>query len=268
MCVRECWWRLSSDPNAIGKTIRAQGVELTVIGVLPPDFGGLQVDSAERRELLNVRPVVQRMGHGPSGYRDRFARPLTLILALTGLLLVLACINLGGLLLARLSARSSELFFETLGVPLLRGRLTSWLAGGIGLLAVLLALIGVHGTLAYSVSRRTREIGVRVAIGAAPHAAATTVLCEALVVTMTGVAIGLPMAYAGARTLKTLMFGITECDPPDLRGRRLVLSGAGRGCGNRPGATRGARGSNDRAEGRLNAAVENQVPCVLRVLCG
>lgn len=637
------WTRMfGSDPNAIGKSIRAQGVELTVIGVLPPGFGGLQVDSGadlfapfdtvlpssapgrrpgasevlgrlkpgisfeeakaqietrwpavldvavpptlpptERNELLNVRPVVQRMGHGLSGYRDRFARPLTLILALTGLLLVLACINLGGLLLARLSARWSELavrlalggsqariaqqmlveslvlsfsgaalavplsfifiaplasfippgftersvsfspdwrvltvtalagatagvvtsafpiwvalrrrmttgfmgdrtivgttsswargllvtqvalsvmlligaglltrslyllqrgdlgvrpagvlaakimslpngyrgienasyypallgriaalpgvrsaglsrmfprlagqflgtpiafvgeeprdagavleatspgFFETLGVPLLRGRFTSWsdhaearqvavvseslaralapdgdvverhvrigagrahqdvvivgvvgnttmgnpreaaplviyrsalqmgfqglspnlvvasdreasalaadirqilkdggrefaheiipladilerapssermsatLAGVIGLLAVLLALIGVHGTLAYSVSRRTREIGVRVAIGAAPGAVAATVLREALLLTIAGVAIGLPLAYMAARTLRSLLFGITQADPVTFAGVTLFFVAIG-----------------------------------------
>jgi putative ABC transport system permease protein len=92
-------------------------------------------------------------------------------------------------------------------------RMSATLAGAVGGLAILLALIGIHGTLAYSVSRRTREIGVRVAIGAAPRAVAGAVLREALSVTLAGVAVGLPLAYAGARTLKTLMFGITESDP-------------------------------------------------------
>jgi predicted permease len=92
-------------------------------------------------------------------------------------------------------------------------RMSATLAGAVGGLAILLALIGIHGTLAYSVSRRTREIGVRVAMGAAPRAVAGAVLREALLVTLAGVAVGLPLAYAGARTLRTLIFGITESDP-------------------------------------------------------
>jgi predicted permease len=108
-------------------------------------------------------------------------------------------------------------------------RMSATLAGALGVMAVLLALIGVYGTLAYSVSRRTREIGVRVAIGAAPSVVARSVLREAFVVTMVGLAIGLPLAYAGARMLKTLMFGVTESDPLTFAGVTLffVLLGLG-----------------------------------------
>ena len=61
-------------------------------------------------------------------------------------------------------------------------------------MAVLLALIGVHGVLAYSVARRTREIGVRLAIGADPAAVARPVMREGSRLTLLGVAIGLPAA--------------------------------------------------------------------------
>ena len=91
--------------------------------------------------------------------------------------------------------------------------MSATLGAAVGGIAIVLALIGVHGTLAYSVSRRTREIGVRVAIGAAPRAVANGVMREALLVTLAGVAIGLPLAYLAARALRTMMFGITESDP-------------------------------------------------------
>ena len=81
-----------------------------------------------------------------------------------------------------------------------------------GFLAILLAVIGIHGVLAYSVSRRTREIGVRVAVGANPAMVARSVVREAVTLTVIGIAIGLPAAYFASRALRSLMFGISEND--------------------------------------------------------
>jgi predicted permease len=102
-------------------------------------------------------------------------------------------------------------------------RMSATLAVAVGGIAILLALIGVHGTLAYSVSRRTREIGVRVAIGAAPHTVARAVLREAFLVTLAGVAIGLPLAFASSRTLRTLLFGISDADPVTFAGAAIFF---------------------------------------------
>jgi predicted permease len=92
-------------------------------------------------------------------------------------------------------------------------RMSATVAGAVSAMAVLLALIGVHGALAYSVARRTREIGVRLAIGAAPAAAARAVMREGILVCTLGVALGLPLAALAARSLRSLMFGISENDP-------------------------------------------------------
>jgi putative ABC transport system permease protein len=92
-------------------------------------------------------------------------------------------------------------------------RMSATVAGAVSGMAVLLALIGVHGALAYSVARRTREIGVRVAIGATPGSAARSVIREGLIVCALGVTIGLPLAALAARSLRSLMFGISENDP-------------------------------------------------------
>jgi len=92
-------------------------------------------------------------------------------------------------------------------------RMSATVAGAVSAMAVLLALIGVHGALAYSVARRTREIGVRLAIGAAPAAAARSIMREGIVVCTLGVALGLPLATVAARSLRSLMFGISENDP-------------------------------------------------------
>jgi predicted permease len=91
-------------------------------------------------------------------------------------------------------------------------RITATIAGVMGALAVLLAVVGIHGVLAYSVSRRTREIGVRVAIGANPGTVAGSIIREAATLTAIGVAIGLPAAFFSSRTLRALLFGVTEND--------------------------------------------------------
>lgn len=92
-------------------------------------------------------------------------------------------------------------------------RISAAIAGAVSGMAMLLALIGVHGALAYSVARRTREIGVRLAIGASPRAAARSVLRESVLVCTIGVAIGLPLAALTTRSIRNLMFGISETDP-------------------------------------------------------
>jgi ABC-type antimicrobial peptide transport system permease subunit len=71
----------------------------------------------------------------------------------------------------------------------------------------------VFGVLSYSVSRRTREIGVRAAIGADPRSVMSMVMREGVALTGLGVAIGLPAAYFSGSVLRSLTFGIAGADP-------------------------------------------------------
>jgi predicted permease len=93
-----------------------------------------------------------------------------------------------------------------------RERLSAVLSAMVGALAVLLATIGIHGVLSYSVSRRTREIGVRIAVGANPTTVAMGVMGEAMLLTTVGVAIGIPAAFLASSGLRSLLFGITQTD--------------------------------------------------------
>ena len=82
--------------------------------------------------------------------------------------------------------------------------------------AVLLAAVGIHGLLAYIVSSRTREIGVRVALGASPGAVMRLVLTRGLVLSATGVVLGTAAATAAGRGLQALLAGVSPADPASL----------------------------------------------------
>ena len=102
-------------------------------------------------------------------------------------------------------------------------RLVSRLAGIFGLLALALACIGLYGVLAYSVARRTQEIGLRMALGAARVEILRMVLCEALLLAGIGVLIGIPSALAGTHLLSSMLFGLKASNPVVLSAVTLLL---------------------------------------------
>lgn len=92
-------------------------------------------------------------------------------------------------------------------------KLFSRLATFFGALAALLVATGLYGALAYRVNRRTAEIGVRMALGAQRKQVLWMILKESLVIAALGVALGLPLAFAGARLLKSMLFALSPSDP-------------------------------------------------------
>jgi len=92
-------------------------------------------------------------------------------------------------------------------------RLSARLAISFGFLAALLVATGLYGTLAYRVSRRTAEIGVRMALGAQRQQVLWMVLRESLGVSLAGIIVGLPLAVASARVLRSMLFGLGPGDP-------------------------------------------------------
>ena len=92
-------------------------------------------------------------------------------------------------------------------------RILAELSAFFGALALLMAAIGLYGVMAYSITRRTSEIGLRMALGASRESILRMVLREALLLVAWGVALGLPCAYAAARLLGNLLFGVSPADP-------------------------------------------------------
>jgi ABC-type antimicrobial peptide transport system permease subunit len=92
-------------------------------------------------------------------------------------------------------------------------RLNARLSMFFGFLSALLVAIGLYGTLAYRVARRTSEIGVRMALGAQRRQVLWMVLRESLIVSAVGIAIGLPLAFTSARLLGSMLYGLSASDP-------------------------------------------------------
>ena len=92
-------------------------------------------------------------------------------------------------------------------------RMASTLLGLFGMLALVLAVVGLYGVIAYTVAQRTREIGIRMALGAARGTVVRMILRQALVLTAAGVAIGLGLAMLAGGLLSGQLIGISPNDP-------------------------------------------------------
>lgn len=104
-------------------------------------------------------------------------------------------------------------------------RLLGFVSGAFGVIALTLAAIGLGGLLAYAVARRTREIGVRVAVGASGGDVTRLILGDSLRMLMAGLVIGLPAAFAIARMLKPALFATDPLDPATAVLSTLALMG-------------------------------------------
>jgi ABC-type antimicrobial peptide transport system permease subunit len=102
-------------------------------------------------------------------------------------------------------------------------RSSAWLIGGFAAVALLLGAVGLYGVVAYSVSHRTREIGIRLAMGAQRGSVYHLILREAARVTTIGILLGLVCAVAGATLMRNVLFGTPPWDMPTLAAVAAVL---------------------------------------------
>ena len=110
-----------------------------------------------------------------------------------------------------------------IGESLFMERMVAALSAAFGLLATVLAAIGLYGVMSYAVAMRTREIGLRVALGADRRAVLMLVLREVAVLAALGIAIGLPGGYGLGKVVESQLFGLNARDPLTFAVATLAL---------------------------------------------
>jgi len=113
---------------------------------------------------------------------------------------------------------------DVVAFGLIPQRMAAWVAGTLGLVGLLLTAVGVYGLTAYSVGRRIREIGIRIALGAQPADVRRLVVREGVVLVTIGYLIGIVMAAAVTRLLTDYLVGVTSSDPVTFIGAPLLFA--------------------------------------------
>jgi len=188
--------------SSVGKTIRREsGQELEVIGV----------SRATKVRTLGEppRPFIY------TPYSQRYSSFLTAVIQTRGE-------PEGGLQAAFRTLREMDpemVVMETktmethMGVMLMPAQLGAMLAAVFAVVALILACIGLYGVVSYAVSRRSREMGIRMSLGAAPGQVVSQMVREGMVLVVVGTGVGLILALAGAQVLRSLLFGVGAIDP-------------------------------------------------------
>ncbi len=123
-----------------------------------------------------------------------------------------------------LPVTSAMALSDATALMLIPQRIAGAVAATLGAVVLLLAAIGIYGVTSYSVNRRTREIGIRMALGAGRDSVMRLVIRQGVVLTATGVAFGLAGGAAGAQVLRSLLFGVSALDPIAFGGAALLFA--------------------------------------------
>jgi predicted permease len=112
---------------------------------------------------------------------------------------------------------------DEINQSLIQERMVTWLTSAFGLIATLLTALGLYGVLTFSVARRTREIGIRVALGAQRRDVMKLVVTQGLVIVAVGIVLGLVASYGLSKVIATLLFGVSPTSPSTLIGVTVGL---------------------------------------------
>ncbi|HEV2617568.1 MAG TPA: ABC transporter permease, partial [Candidatus Acidoferrales bacterium] len=124
---------------------------------------------------------------------------------------------------ATLPPVTTETMDQQLADSLATDRMITELSGAFGALAVILVCVGLYGIMAYAVSGRTNEIGIRIALGAQRNNVVWLILKESLLLVVVGVVIGVPIVFAAGKWISSLLFGVKVADPLALAVATLLM---------------------------------------------
>ena len=105
------------------------------------------------------------------------------------------------------------------------------LSGMLSVLGILIAAVGIYGLISFSVAQRTREIGIRIAVGAEPRRILAMIRGRALLIVTIGMAVGLPLALGSLRVARNFLYGVSPSDPATLGGVLVLLTLVGLSAG-------------------------------------
>ena len=208
--------RYFAGENPLGKKVRVGADEsnpwLTVVGIVDDvHYNWIQKDAVPTL----YRPYRQNPPHYTTVVLRTDGNPLTFVSAVR----------------AKFAAIDSELpIYEVKSLDVVIAESIVGIAyvaammAAIGVIALVLASVGVYGVMSYSVSERTHEMGIRMAMGATGGAIHRLVIGNGMFLTCAGIAIGLPLAFAMARALSSLLFGVQAADPYAFIGLPLILA--------------------------------------------
>jgi putative ABC transport system permease protein len=122
-------------------------------------------------------------------------------------------------------ARSVVSMDQLISRSLAPDRFSMFLLGGLAAMALVLATVGIYGIMAYTVSQRTHEIGIRMALGARPRDVLRLVVGQGMRLTAIGVVLGLAAAIALTRVMASLLFGVSATDAATFGGIAFLITG-------------------------------------------
>jgi ABC-type antimicrobial peptide transport system permease subunit len=125
---------------------------------------------------------------------------------------------------ANLPVYDAQTMREHMRLSLFPLRTGAWAAGSFALLALLLAGLGIYGVMSYAVSQRTRELGIRMALGAQGGDVLRLVIRQGLMLALIGLALGLAGALALTRLMTSALYGVSATDAPTFAGVTLLLA--------------------------------------------
>jgi putative ABC transport system permease protein len=206
------------DVSPIGKRLRpvSQNDWWTIVGVVedvknysitgPPEWAGgeIYVPLAQAQSPPQTLSLVARLEGDSSGFERRLP-----------MMIAEVCANCAVSKIVRMEA----VVAGAVQAP----RSTAWLVGGFALLALGLAAAGIYGVVSHAVVRRTRELGVRLALGAGRGSVAWLVIGSSLRFTLAGAMAGLAASWALARWIESLLYGIAVHDPASFAIAPVVL---------------------------------------------
>lgn len=204
--------RIWPDQDPIGQIAMIGDVERRIVGVV----GNVRHSSLEEEASNEMYiPVTQTRDWGAVDIVIRASRPLEAIAP--GIRAVLRAAD------PTLPAGDVQTLGEIVSRAVSPRRFIVLLLGAFALTALILASLGIYGVISYSVSQRTQEIGIRMALGASTRNLQWGVIVKTLTLASAGTAIGAIGAFALARLISSLLYGITPSDPPTYGGTIFVL---------------------------------------------